>query len=281
MSRTLSLHHLTALDATPGELVSIAHRLQCECVSLFTWVPPHAAQRFPLLHTAAGIADVRARLRDTGVRLCNLEVFPLDASTSPETYHAALARGADLGAARATAHVQDSDPSRAADLFGAFCTVAASHGLRAGLEFTSFSAVRTLDAAARIVRDAAAGNGDIAFDPLHHMRNGGDAAGLAGTAIGYAQLCDGPLQPPADLYAEAVSGRGIPGEGAFPLQALLQRIAPHIVIDIEVPQHAARDAGATAFERAQRAVHGARAVIARADAPSSTAWATRPSQGHA
>lgn len=280
MARVVSLHHLTALDATPAELVSIAHDLDCACVSLFTWVPPHARSRFPLLHDASGVAEVRARLRDTGVRVCNLEVFPLAADTPLDTYRDAPALGADLGAMRATAHVQEADPARAADLFGTFCRLAAEYQLQVGLEFTSFSAVRTLAAAAHIVRAAAAANGSIAFDPLHHMRNGGDVAGLAGAAIGYAQVCDGPLQAPDDLYAEAVSERAVPGEGAFPLSALLRHIAPDVVIDVEVPQHAARAADVSAFERARRALHGARAVIAAAsDTPAPRA--TTPPQGSA
>ena len=73
----LSLHHLTALDASPAELIGIAGALGCTHVTLFTHVPEAARHVYPMV-TAEAVAELRAALDRSGVTLCNLEVFPLD-----------------------------------------------------------------------------------------------------------------------------------------------------------------------------------------------------------
>lgn len=262
--RMLSLHHLTALDASPVALVDIAARLQCAHVSLFTWVPPHAAERFPLVR-AADRPVLQAALRDSGVSVCNLEVFPLTADTRVADYTPALALGADLGARRATVHLHVADEAQAQDLLGEFCRLAHAHALHVGLEFTSFSVIRSFADARAVVRASQADNLGIAFDPLHFMRNGGDATELTSDAlrnVNYAQFCDGPLQAPADRYLEAVTERGVPGSGVFPLRALASALPRDVVIDIEVPQDDARLSGVSALDRARRAVDGTRDVLA-------------------
>ncbi len=75
--RPLSLHHLNALDATPVELVRIAGQLEVELVCLFTHVPDAAAAFYPRVGPA-DVAGVAGALDASGVRVCNLEVFPLD-----------------------------------------------------------------------------------------------------------------------------------------------------------------------------------------------------------
>jgi sugar phosphate isomerase/epimerase len=81
--------------------------------------------------------------------------------------------------------------------------------------------------------------------------------------VDFVQLCDGPLAIAEDQrWREAVGERGLPGTGEFPLAALLAALRPGTIIDVEVPQSAARKAGIPALERAGRAVEASRAVLA-------------------
>lgn len=262
----LSLHQLTALDASPRELIDIARRLRVDSVCLFTHVPEPALGRYPLVDQSE-IGELRAVLEGAGVTLENLEVFPLDRNGPREEFESGLAVGAALGATRATAHIHDiSNEQEAIDRFGDFAERAARGGIVAGLEFNNFSAVRDIRSGERIVR--AAGRGSLVLDMLHTVRGGATAADVAQAAdlVGYAQLCDGAADLPADgRWREAVSERLVPGEGDFPLIDLARPLGTEILFDVEVPQTSARKVGIPPFERARRAVIASRVLLDRLD----------------
>jgi sugar phosphate isomerase/epimerase len=259
----LSLHHLTALDASPAELIGIAGALGCTHVTLFTHVPEAARHVYPMV-TAEAVAELRAALDRSGVTLCNLEVFPLDSDPDWQGFERGLAVGAALGARKATAHIHDADESSSVSRFARFCDMAAAYGIEAGLEFNAFSAVKTLPAAAAIIR--ATGFGSLVCDMLHLFRSGGtpqDVASAAGL-IGYAQLCDGPASLPDEArWHEAIRERLLPGHGAFPLREAVEALRTGTVLEIEVPQTAARKAGVPPLDRARRAVRAARHLFDR------------------
>ncbi len=264
MKRQLSLHHLTALDASAAELVDIAADLGCDSVCLFTHLAANYTGRFPCIVTAREVSEVRSRLRERSVSVCNLEVFSISPAAPLEDMWAGLERGAQLGAGRATAHIRETDESVAIERFAAFCAMAAQFEMIVGLEFTGFSAVRTMEAAARIVTGSGARNAGIAVDVLHLYRNGGSMPAVArhAAAISYAQLCDGKRHPPAeDYYPEAVENREIPGRGEFPLQEFVSLLPHGAPVSVEVPMHRLRDAGVPARERARLAVEGARRFV--------------------
>lgn len=260
----LSLHHLTALDASPAELIAIAGQLGCDHVCLFTHVPDAIAQLFPCV-TEGDVPAVSAALDEAGVSLCNLEVFPLDGDPDWAGFERSLAVGRALGASRATVHIHDVDDRAGAAMLARFCDLAAGFGIVAGLEFNGFSAVRTLPQAAAILRAADRSNAALVCDMLHLVRNGcgpGDVAAER-DLIGYLQICDGPLErADSEVWHEAIRERGVPGTGEFPIAAALAALRPDTIIDVEVPQHAARKAGETALERARRAVEASRALVA-------------------
>lgn len=267
MAFPLSLHQLTALDAAPDRLIRIAGALDCASVCLFTFVPEQARHIYPLVGPA-DVPTIAEGLADAGVTLCNLEVFPLDRDGDLERFAEGLEVGAALGAQRATAHIHDADGSRATARFHAFAELAAGYGIEAGLEFNAFSAVNTAADAMQIVR--AAGRGSVVLDMLHLVRAGESAEDVAAMAdlIGYAQICDGPATvEEAARWREAVGERTLPGQGDFPLRAILAALRPDTFIEVEVPQSAARKAGVTPEDRAKRAVAAARTILAARGEP--------------
>jgi hypothetical protein len=72
-------------------------------------------------------------------------------------------------------------------------------------------------------------------------RAGETAASIAALdpgLIAYAQICDGgPAQPvdAASLMAEARGARLLPGEGALPLNDMLDALPPDVRIGVEAP----------------------------------------------
>lgn len=79
----LGLHQITAMEAAPADLIVLASRIGCQEVSVFTHIPQlsqggEAEQRapFPLVRPA-DIPDCLARLRETGLRVANIEFFSL------------------------------------------------------------------------------------------------------------------------------------------------------------------------------------------------------------
>ena len=258
----VSLHQLTALDAKPIDLIDIAGRLACDHVCLFTHVPEQARHIYPVVGEE-DVAGVRAALAGAGVSLFNLEVFPLDRDDGLDRFAPGLAVGASLGAKRATAHIHEADTlDIAVARFGAFCDLASSHGIEAGLEFNRFSAVADLTGAAEIVRQV--GRGSVVLDMLHLIRagEGVDAVRANADLVSYAQISDGPMAiAPDQRWREAVSQRALPGDGEFDLETILAQLGEDIVLEVEIPQKEMLKMDVNTDERCRRAVEATRALI--------------------
>lgn len=260
----LSLHHLTALDATPAQLVELARDNGCAHVCLFTYVPEAARAAFPMV-MPEDVPALKAVMDACSVTACNLEVFPLDGTDDVAGFASALETGAALGATRATAHIHElADEAEAIARFAAFCDQASEHGIMAGLEFNAFSAVNDIDSAARIVRGAGRRNGQLVCDALHLFRNGGSVEAVAAQAdiIGYAQFCDGPMERDrAEWWREAVGTRELPGRGEFPLTELASALRDGTVVEVEIPRKAEMKEGVPAADRVRAAVAAVKSVL--------------------
>jgi sugar phosphate isomerase/epimerase len=259
---TLGIHHVSAVETDPATFVELAARAGCTEVSLFAQQPNPDA-RFPLL-TRDNSATVAARLKDTGLRLANVDVFLLTPGTDPAAFEPALALGAELGARGAVALLFDDDETRVLDNLGALAATGGSLGLQVFVEMLAMSpAWNTLAGAAELVQHAAQPNVSMGLDILHVIRSGGgisDVESLDPALVGYAQLCDGAnLAPSTDYGAEAVGNRVTPGEGIFPLAPFLQALPANIPLELEVPQ----PQDAPPADRVQRIVAGMRGVMAK------------------
>jgi sugar phosphate isomerase/epimerase len=260
---TLSLDHLTIFDVSPAELVTIAADLGLPLVSLWTQLPLKAD--LPLV-TEANKAETLSRMRDTGVRLGNVECFNLTPEVVVEEFRPAVALGAELGATSLVAiNAWDPEPVRAQDNFGALCRIAAEFGMKANVEFISMGKVRTLDDAIAFITGCGEPNVGVTIDLLHLVRTGGTAADMRRVdpkLIGYVQVCDGPAGLAREEWNnEGFEQRQIPGEGEFPLADMIAAVPPGVTIGVEVPHKALREAGISAAERARRAVEGTRRFL--------------------
>ena len=258
--RQISLAHLTVLDTTPPELVSVAASAGFRTVGIrLTATPSVGVPPYDILHDGPMLRETLARLADTGVSVLDTEFLrfePEHAVGIPEGFLEVSAR---LGAKNVLVMSAEPDESRTLDRFCELCDRAAGYDLHVGLEFAIYTGVRTLAHAADVVARSKRSNASVLIDALHFSRSGGLPAHVVGvdpSLFRYAQICDagpdmpGPTDTPA-LVREARTGRLLPGEGVLPLKELVAALPGDLPLAIEAPCQ--ETAALPALERAQRA----------------------------
>jgi sugar phosphate isomerase/epimerase len=239
--RVLSLSHLTALHATPPELVNAAAGAGFDAVGIRVW-PAADEPAYPMLGDTPMMRETRARLAATGVRVLDVEVLRLRPESRHDDALRILDAGERLGARGVLVICNDSQETRLVERFRAVCEAAAERGLRACLEFMIFSSVKTLADAVRVLGLTAHPAAAILVDALHLQRSGATPADIAALPAGlfpYAQLCDAPLEPvrPPENVAltEARTGRLFPGDGELPLHELIEALPVNLSLAVEAP----------------------------------------------
>jgi sugar phosphate isomerase/epimerase len=149
----------------------------------------------------------------------------------------------------------------AAEGFAHVCDLAAEHGLLAHIEFLPVGGIRSLAQTWDIVQAAGRPNGGITLDSWHFFRSGStldQLAAIPGHRIHTVQLSDAPRAAQADLWAELMTARLLPGEGDIDLTGLIRTLdaigctAPvgvevfNIRQDAQTPTQIARDWSAAA-----------------------------------
>ena len=260
------------MDVDPLQLVEIAASAGCDRISVFTFLPkpvlPGQKSRllFPTV-TPEMQRDLRQRLAAHQVAVTGVEFFPITADADLADYVAALSLGRSLGATRAVTHVHDTDGARAADKLGALCDLAAKEELTVGLEFTSLTrGCPSLQRAAWFVDQMNRSNFGIGVDCLHLVRSGAtaqDLEALDSRYFSYAQICDGFGLAASSDYMTESHDRQLPGDGDFPLEAIIRALPAATALEVEVPSAQRIQAGVTPLAHACRAVAQARALVAR------------------
>lgn len=241
--RDLALHQITMTQGGPSGLVRFAAKAGLKKVCLFTATPLTADGKpmFAIVESSDK-TEFQNLLADNNVSIINAEYFPVMPETDVSGYAAALELAAALGAKRAVTHIHEVDPARIADQLGTLCEMASDLGMEVGLEFTGFAkGCDSLEKAVKLHQAMNRPNLKIAIDALHLFRTGGtldQLKTLDPQIIGYAQICDGPHFRKSNDYVEEAMNRMIPGEGMFPLRALIDILGAHADLDIEVPHYA-------------------------------------------
>lgn len=267
----LSLDHLTAVDAPPEELASLAAQTGCAgiCVFLHAMAILPRMPAFDLVADARRRREVRARCRDLGLAVDLVYPFTLTGRAAPDDTRAALDAAAELEAQGVNVLIYDRDPARRLDVFSAFCALAQQRGLKVALEFYPPSQVSSLGAGADLVEQAGpAGQVGLTVDVLHLVRSGGSIADLAripAERILVAQLCDGPAEADATAReVEAARERLLPGHGMFDLPGFVGAVPASARLTVEVPTEGAIARGIPAPQRVEAAVAAARSIVVRA-----------------
>ncbi|MCB1417999.1 MAG: sugar phosphate isomerase/epimerase [Notoacmeibacter sp.] len=276
MSHPLSLAFLTVMDAGPLEAVRIAAATGYHMVGLRA-LPAAASGEgpYPLLTDDTLLAEVKAALDETGVRLGDMEIIRLKEATDIASFEPLLARTAFLGGRHLLVAGDDTDEARLTGNFAKLCELASRFNLTADLEFMPWTAVKTLSDARRIVEAAGHANGGVLIDGLHFDRSGStleEIRALPAERINYVQVCDGPVPyDPSDegMIFIARNGRLLPGDGGIDLEGMVRAVPDGVTISVEIPlvelaktvgpmerARMARDATVRLLEKAGRAVAG-------------------------
>src|SRR2546422_10880184 len=258
--RPISLAHLTVLDATPPELVTVAADAGFRSIGIrLTATPSVGVPPYDILSDGPILRETLRRLADTGVSVLDTEFLRFEPEQPVSVPEGFLEVSARLGARNVLVMSAEPDEDRTLERFCELCDRAAGYGLQVCLEFAIYTGVRTLARAAHLIARSKRSNASILVDALHFSRSGGLPAHIAGidrSLFRYAQICDaGPDMPgPGDtsaLIREARTGRLLPGEGVLPLAELVAALPDDVPLALEAPCRATADL--PALERAKRA----------------------------
>jgi len=261
----LALDHLTAVDTTPSQLVTLARALGCDGVCLF--MEPMAVlplmPQFALYGMTHEARETKVHIEALGVALDVVYPFTLAGRRDVREFRQAFETAAWLGAGAVNVLLYDRDPLRRFDHFAAFCALAREYGLETLVEFYPPSQCPSLAAALEIVMQVnMPGQVGVNVDLLHLMRSGGTLTELAAAPAGwvrYGQYCDGAATcDQKSLEIEASSQRRLPGEGVFDLAGFTSALPPGLCVSVELPRNDAVLGGVPRMDRARRAVEGVR-----------------------
>lgn len=255
----VGVDHLTMLDVSPPELVTIAGETGFDSVSLRVAAASPGEEPWPMVAGSPMLEDTVRRLDDTGVRVLAVEVVRIGPDTQREDYEEVLEAGASLGARYLTVNSDDPEIERASERFAALVDDARSYGLRPLVEPITYTRVSSLEEAAYIAEHS--DGGGILLDSLHFQRFGGrleQLRSLDSNLLSYVQLCDGPLAQPdglprpkelprgqstdgTDLQLESRAMRMLPGEGELPLMDFIAALPADLPVSLEAPVLALRE----------------------------------------
>jgi sugar phosphate isomerase/epimerase len=263
MTRLIGLAALTVLECPHDWQVRIAAQAGYTHVGLR--LVPVAGQ--PYEHPL-DVELVETCLRDTGVRVLDVEVFRLTRETKVADWERVLAISQRLGASDILVHGADADESRLTETFGRLCELAGRHRLRANLEPMPWVDVSNVAKALRVLRGAGKANSGLLVDAIHFFRAGDSLDELRNVPreyLHYAQLCDARREKPADMQEiirQARGDRRFPGEGGLDLRGLLAALPADIPLSLEVPVAEKLEP----LERARRARAATAAILGGSEA---------------
>jgi sugar phosphate isomerase/epimerase len=266
--RIFSLAALTVLELSPPAMVEAAARAGYSHVGLRLLPATSEEQHFPLVTDAELRRQTQARLRDTGIKVLDLEILRLKPDTCVADFEPMLAVGAELGGSELLVAGNDPSEVRLTERFAQLCDLAAGYGIHPHLEFMPWTDVRDLQQAMRIVANADRPNACVLVDAFHFNRSGSsldDLARLAPQRMRYAQLCDVAGPVPADMdeiLRQARNERRFPGEGDADLTGLLRGLPASVPLSLEIPTRQLLEQGVSGEQRARMALEKARAVLA-------------------
>lgn len=266
MQHEYSLAHLTALSLKPPALIDAAADAGYRYVGLRLNRTTPEEDLYDLINDAALMRETKARLKDRGVEVWDIEVARMDPERDAPHYRDFLEAGAELGARHVITQLPDPDRQRAIARFAELCDMARPLGLTLDLEFVSWTEVPSLEAAADILRQAKRSNAGILVDMLHFDRSNSSKTLLRSLPrewFTWAHVCDAPGEHPTTregLVHHARRARLFPGDGGIDVKGILACLPDSLVYGLEIPNEAlAAGIGYPAY--AGRALKAARAWL--------------------
>lgn len=247
-------------EATPLQLVDAAVAAGFDFGGM--WIEPDQ-------WTDATTKAVAARLRDTGLKLIDVEVVWIKPGPPNPDHARIIDIGTELGARNVLCVSSDPDRNATRDKLGALIERGTKNGIRVNLEFGLFTEVKTIHQATALLKDIDGPAAGLLVDSLHWHRSGGTLADIAAIPprwLSYVQLCDAPMPganpgDPEAILIEAIDGRMPMGEGGLPLAEIVKLLPDGLPVAIEERSKALRDAYPDLNERARAVARTTRAFL--------------------
>jgi sugar phosphate isomerase/epimerase len=252
--RTLGLAALTVLELAPPEQVRVAAQAGYSHVGLR--LIPVANQVLPSFE----MKDLERNLKDSGIRVLDVEVFRLDEHVNVQAFEPVLETAAWLGATDLLAHGADAEEARLRDNLGRLCELAGRYRIGVNLEPMPWVETSNVKKARRLLDAVKKDNAAVLVDPIHFFREDNTLDELKGVPHRYMQFCDARAERPKDMAEFIRQARGdrlFPGEGGLDLKGLLRALPQDLPISIEIPY--ARPM--PPLERARRALAATQALL--------------------
>jgi 4-hydroxyphenylpyruvate dioxygenase len=237
-----SIAHLSALSLSPPELVSAAASAGYDHVGIrLTRVTPDEPH-YPIATDPALLAETKARLADTGVRVLDVELARIGPHDDPRSFQRVLEVGAELGARHVITQLPDANRDRKTEHFALLCDLARPLGLTIDLEFPSWTETPNLAEATHVLRAADRPNAGMLIDLLHFARSQSSIEELRALPrewFHFAHVCDAPARIPTTvegLIHTARYERLFPGEGGIDVRGILAALPPDIPYALEIPR---------------------------------------------
>jgi sugar phosphate isomerase/epimerase len=246
MARLLSIAAGVHPDLTPERMVDVAAEAGWPACGI--WFDADS-------WTDATTRAVRRRLDDTGIVGLDLEPI-IPAPDHDDHGERIIDVAAELGVDNVLFTSRLPELSATVDRFAVLCERASKVGVRLVCEFLPIFPLRSLSMALEVVSSHPATVAGVLVDNLHLSRSGSHPDDLRDVdlrRLAYLQIADAPLVAPTDvmsLFDEALNGRLMPGEGALPIDELLQ-VVPDVPLSFEVRSRHLRDGFIDPVERAR------------------------------
>lgn len=246
----LGVAPLSAITTPPDEFIRAAHAAGFGWVGLRLMAVTDTDVPVPTDIRSAGFARVQEALNDTGVGVLDIEVLSVTPERRREEWLPVMEAGAALGASLLNIVCDDPALDRFTETLAVITADAQSLGMQPVLEPVAYRPLNSFPRAFEIARQVGCA---VELDALHFLRTGGELSTIADNAdiIPVFQLCDAPatIAENADVLrglavddtdtalaiAESRAHRLLPGDGAVPIQQLLDLLPTTVRISVEIP----------------------------------------------
>ncbi len=234
---------MTVRGCEPAEMAYIASRTGYDYISLRLIPMGIPGETAYLPEDRAMISRARSALKETGIKVLDVELARILDDMDPRSYLPAFEAAAELGARHVISSAwttESRDRAFIVDRYAEICDLAEPFDLTVNLEFPTFSRLTNLQEAVDIVRAANRTNGGILIDSLyfHYSRiQLAEVEQLPREYLNFMHICDTSENiPPSgpDMIQVARDERLYVGEGCIDFAALLSRL-PLIPYSIELP----------------------------------------------
>jgi len=198
----------------------------------------------PALEPVMSDAGLQKRLADhvlnLNLKVLEFEAFWINPDFDIEAFKPCVELAAQLSPRYLLAVGNDPDQARLRDNFCKTVELGQDAGMRTALEFISYTAVKNLQDAQRLITTSETDAG-LLVDALHLSRAGGSPVQiqeLSDDAVCMLHFCDARKDVPVSIAGKREEARGdrlVPGEGSLPLGELVAAAPANTPIEIECP----------------------------------------------